>query len=156
MISKLGIQIVNYSLEVLVQSLESIDLNEGISLATFFLSYFKLFFNYLLPSVVQIFKFELMQTISLTVKFENKVSNEKQFKKHIKELQIFIVIYLREVPYIYDNINYIVHYINYINITNYIFIVIYHNIYSIYDYYKKYNFYIYNFILYKYNILQYI
>lgn len=72
-----------------------------------------------------------MQTISLTVKFENEVSNEKQFKKHIKELQIFIVIYLREVRYIYDNINYIVHYINYINITNYIFILIYHNIYSI-------------------------
>lgn len=62
-----------------------------------------------------------MQTSVLTIKFENEVSTQVENNLHIKELQIIIVICLREIRYIYDNINYIIHYINYINITNYIY-----------------------------------
>lgn len=62
-----------------------------------------------------------MQTSVLTIKFENEVSTQVENNLHIKELQIFTVICLREIRYIYDNINYIIHYINYINITNYIY-----------------------------------
>lgn len=60
-----------------------------------------------------------MQTISLTdLNFENEVSTQKENNLHIKELQIlfilFIVIYLREIRYIYSNIHYIIDCINYI------------------------------------------